>query len=148
MTIEEWLAKPETLVTRREAAAFCEAVIQDQVRAVCQYVVDHNNAKIERFVICTIGERILDYHAQRWYRRLWRWIATFGHRPMMAPVRESASSLAQHLAAGEPGGVRDVQSRIAEIDRLLEAGDAGEEMGRLLDERRLLEDQLPKSAPE
>ena len=88
MTVEDWLKKPETPATRGEVAAFGESLIRNQVRELVRIVVEGNNKLMLGHTLEMIQDGLAAHEAQlraqRWYRRLGRWIATFGHRPALA----------------------------------------------------------------
>lgn len=83
MTVREWLEKPLTPATRGEVAAFGEALVTNQVADLLRRVMEGHVAMMTTRCRTMIAEALAAEREGRWYRRLWHWIATFGHRPVI-----------------------------------------------------------------
>jgi len=80
ITVEEWLKRGNKDVTRAELAAFADAYLMTKMKAVMAYVLDKRFAQFRHDVVAAIDGALEEQRQQKWYRRLGRWIATFGHK--------------------------------------------------------------------
>jgi hypothetical protein len=119
MTVREWLGKPRTVVTRGELAAFSEALVKNQVKDLIRIVVERNNAHLHGDMMAVLREAMAEQEARRWYRRLGRWLASFGHRqsgPWSAavldpPAGRTPLEVAEKMAAEAPEGAVEEETR-------------------------------------
>lgn len=92
-TVEQWVNRhPDKAVGRAELDAFTDILVKTKVRDLMLYVLnkkdEQHQAEHER-MIQGVQEIVVAMFAEqrrrKWYRRLGRWIATFGHKPPEAP---------------------------------------------------------------
>lgn len=98
VTMEEWARKADRAVNRAELLAVLDAYLMTKVKGVMAYVLDKRVAQLRGEMVDLILKRERARRTGRWYRRLWRWIATFGHPTyLVQPEAPQPASVAAAL---------------------------------------------------
>ncbi len=98
MTVREYLQKPMAPVNRGELAAFCEALVHNQVRDVVQYVVDR---RLEQLVEAIPQMIEIERRRRSPVRRLAAWWRGLFAAVPAGPVEVPVATPSQADAVGE-----------------------------------------------